>query len=70
MTVESPYGNPKGAGWYDTGTTATISIQTFILGFPSAKELAAWIVNGKALPPSQTLTIAVNGLVKVKSEMA
>jgi hypothetical protein len=26
LTVESPYGNPKGEGWYDSGSEATISI--------------------------------------------
>ena len=28
LTVESPYGNPKGNGWYDSGSKATISTDT------------------------------------------
>jgi len=25
LNIESPYGNPTGAGWYDSGSSATIS---------------------------------------------
>jgi uncharacterized repeat protein (TIGR02543 family) len=28
LTVESPYGNPRGSGWYDSGSQATVSIRT------------------------------------------
>jgi len=28
LTVESPYGSPKGNGWYDSGSKATISTDT------------------------------------------
>jgi len=28
LTVESPYGSPKGSGWYDSGSKATFSIDT------------------------------------------
>jgi len=26
LTIESPYGNPKGEGWYDSGSIATVSV--------------------------------------------
>jgi len=28
LTVQSPYGSPRGSGWYDSGSKATVSIHT------------------------------------------
>lgn len=41
LVVDSPYGNPKGQGYYDAGSTATFSVTT-PSGFPVQQVFVRW----------------------------
>jgi M6 family metalloprotease-like protein len=42
LRVESPYGDPKGTGWYDSGTNASISVEQVIEGSGTRHTFQAW----------------------------
>ena len=59
VIVQSKYGSVSGAGWYDEGSTATISVSPIETGFPIKKIFDYWSVDGQTYSNS-TITITVN----------
>ena len=71
VDVRSTYGTVSGSGWYDRGTTATITSSTSSGTWPVSYALTGWTVD----PPTQTLnntgnswTLTVNGPYVVQAE--
>lgn len=60
LSVSSPYGDPKGAGWYDEGSTATISVNTPIeAGFGVSRVFVRW--SGDISSESPTAQVLMDG---------
>lgn len=71
VDVRSTYGSASGSGWYDRGTTATITSSTSSGTWPVSYALTGWTVD----PPTETLnntgnswTLTVNGPYVVQAE--
>ena len=71
VDVRSTYGTASGSGWYDRGTTATITSSTSSGTWPISYALTGWTVD----PPTQTLnntgnswTLTVDGPYVVQAE--
>ena len=71
VDVRSTYGPVSGSGWYDRGTTATITSSTSSGTWPVSYTLTGWTVD----PPTETLnntgkswTLTVNGPYVVQAE--
>ena len=62
LSVASPVGSPSGSGWYDAGSTATISVQpTVELENKTRAVFTGW--NGTTPSPSGTVVMNVPTLV-------
>jgi len=59
VVVQSEYGSVSGAGWYDEGSTVTISVSPTETGFPIKKVFDYWSVDGQTYR-NPSITIAVN----------
>jgi len=60
LSVSSPYGDPKGSGWYDEGSTATISVNTPIEdGFGVSYVFVQW--GGDVASSSPTAQVLMDG---------
>lgn len=60
LDVSSPYGDPKGSGWYDEGSTATISVNTPIeVGFGVSQVFVRW--SGDIASESPTAQVLMDG---------
>ncbi|MEM2989495.1 MAG: zinc ribbon domain-containing protein [Candidatus Bathyarchaeia archaeon] len=60
LSVSSPYGDPKGSGWYDEGSTATISVNTPIeAGFGVSQVFVRW--SGDISSESPTAQVLMDG---------
>jgi len=60
ISVNSPFGEPKGSGWYEDGSKATYSIDPYIeLGNQTRMRFHSWIGDVDARTPEAT--VLVNG---------
>jgi uncharacterized repeat protein (TIGR02543 family) len=58
LTVTSQYGNPTGAGWYSSGSTATFSVTSPSAGATGVQYvISAWTGDSTATTASVTLTM-------------
>ncbi|MBL7167007.1 MAG: caspase family protein [Dehalococcoidales bacterium] len=56
LTIESTYGDPKGEGWYDSGSTATVSV-TPSQGIVIRRVFAGWSGDLVGAQPAGRLTM-------------
>jgi len=54
LTVDSPYGNPQGEGWYDEGSMVNFSVTTPV-GIIVQQVFTSWSVDSKATTSSATI---------------
>jgi len=72
LTVTSEFGDPQGAGWYDTGSEATVSVdssvaETGLMGsFGAKKVFQEW--SGDLTSDSRTEKIKMDGPKTVKAK--
>ena len=58
LTVISPYGNPKGGGWYDSGANASFSVTSPVdHGNLTRRVFLAWNGNSNSTSPITSLTM-------------
>jgi hypothetical protein len=60
LTVNSAYGNPSGQGWYDSGSSATISISATITNGATKYIFKGWSGNGYT-GNANTASVQING---------
>jgi M6 family metalloprotease-like protein len=58
VTVKSEYGTPTGSGWYDIGSSASISVQPEVdYGNATRRTFASWTGNYSGSKPSTSLRV-------------
>ncbi|MGD9118870.1 MAG: peptidase C14, partial [Dehalococcoidia bacterium] len=65
LTIESAYGEPGGAGWYDEGSTTTISVRESV-GVLVRHLFTGW--SGDVTSGAPTAMLVVDSPVKVTAE--
>ncbi len=64
VTVNSPYGDPSGANWYDSGTTATISVKTPLdFGNGTRRVFIQWTGDQQGTSASMSVTVSAPKVV-------
>ena len=65
LTVDSNYGHPQGAGWYDDGTEAVISIEDMVESNGAKHHFAGW--NGPVDDDERITVVKVDGPTSVEA---
>lgn len=72
VSASSIYGDVSGGGWYNRGSTATLSVspahgESLFTGYMSAFVFNHWEEDGKAVSTSQTCSITVEKPISLKA---
>jgi hypothetical protein len=72
LSASSLYGDVSGGGWYNKGSTATLSVspahgESLFTGYMSAFVFNHWEEDGKAVSTSQTCSITVEKPISLKA---
>ncbi len=66
VTILSPTGSPSGAGWYNAGTTANVTVQPFVEFSNRTRDVfTGW--NGTSLAQAPTLQFPVNSPARLQA---
>jgi endogenous inhibitor of DNA gyrase (YacG/DUF329 family) len=72
VTASTPYGKVSGAGWYNKGATATLSVsptygESLFTGYMSTFVFDHWEENGKTILRTQTCNIIVEKPIYIRA---